>query len=398
VTTELSSSERFAAFDKLRAFSMLFIVFFHASLAYCAGAPWYFKDPGRSRVFLIATWATTGFTLRIFFVVAGFFARMVYLRRGAIGFAKHRLVRIAVPFAVGTVVWSHFVSWQRGTPLHYRPLHLWFLEFLLLISVIVPSAAAAFSAFADKSAISAVDWLFQRLVRSRWAPLLLGIPTAVILSFQGHEPDPSVIETPDGFWPHAVVLGYYTCFFGFGWMLHRHCGEIDGLSRRYRWFLGYAVLTRLVGLFVFFARGKAEGLASHGWLSATLYLHAGLFTWFTVLGFIGLFQRRFARDTALARYVSDSSYWCYLVHLLPVTMLQTWLMPLTIPVFCKFIIVCVLSMAFSLTTYEYLCRYTVVGWVLNGKRDRHPGPRSLAWRSIAEATNARSAPKTAAPL
>ena len=44
------------------------------------------------------------FTLPTFFMMAGFFSAMLYLRRGAAEFARNRAARIALPFAVGWMI------------------------------------------------------------------------------------------------------------------------------------------------------------------------------------------------------------------------------------------------------------------------------------------------------
>jgi len=387
------TTPRFPAFDRLRAFSMLFIVVFHSALAYGQGMPWQIKDPNRSAAFGLAIWATIGFTLRIFFVMAGFFARMLYERRGPSSFLNHRVVRIGIPFVVGVILWSPVVSSRRGEPFALRPMHFWFLEYLLLTSLIVAAGSTQLRSILPPKVLIKADMWFRRLVANWWAPIALGVLTAALLTLQGVEPDPSSIETPESFVPHGVVLTYYTLFFAFGWMLHRCADVLPTFTRSYRSHLLCGVVIRAIGAVLFLARldRQKRGLEPLLALDVALYLQAGLFTWLMVFGFIGWFERRFAKDTVLARYVSESAYWCYLIHPLAVTTLQRWLISVGMPALAKFLLVASISMIFCFVTYEYLCRYTFVGAVLNGRRTRPAGPRSLAWMQPSEkSADARS--------
>jgi peptidoglycan/LPS O-acetylase OafA/YrhL len=70
------------------------------------------------------------------------------------------------------------------------------------------------------------------------------------------------------------------------------------------------------------------------------------------------------------RYISDSSYWLYLIHL-PLVILAQWLVrDLQVPAFLKFAAITIVISAFLLLTYEYGVRYTVIGRLLNGPRTR----------------------------
>ena len=87
-------------------------------------------------------------------------------------------------------------------------------------------------------------------------------------------------------------------------------------------------------------------------------------------GSIGLSRRLLSRESQTLRYISDSSYWLYLIHL-PLVILAQWLVrDLQIPAFLKFAAITIVISAFLLLTYEYGVRYTVIGRLLNGPRTR----------------------------
>ena len=70
------------------------------------------------------------------------------------------------------------------------------------------------------------------------------------------------------------------------------------------------------------------------------------------------------------RYISDSSYWLYIVHL-PLVLLVQWLVrEWTIPVFFKFGMVLIAVTVLLLLSYQCFVRYTPIGTLLNGPRKR----------------------------
>jgi glucan biosynthesis protein C len=77
------------------------------------------------------------------------------------------------------------------------------------------------------------------------------------------------------------------------------------------------------------------------------------------------------------RYLSDASYWMYLVHPPIVCLLQAWMLrwPLHWPV--KFSLVIVATTALLLASYHWLVRGTFVGVLLNGRR--HPKSNVIVW-------------------
>ena len=85
-------------------------------------------------------------------------------------------------------------------------------------------------------------------------------------------------------------------------------------------------------------------------------------------GFIGLSEAKFGSDSHTWRWLSDSAYWIYLVHLPIVTTITFAMFSISIPVEIKFILSIVMTSVIGVVTYKYLVRGTVVGLLLNGKR------------------------------
>ena len=73
------------------------------------------------------------------------------------------------------------------------------------------------------------------------------------------------------------------------------------------------------------------------------------------------------------RYISDSSYWLYLVHLPLIIVLHAMIRTWELPAFVKLILVCSITSGLLLVNYQLCVRYTPIGTLLNGPR-RRPEP------------------------
>ena len=219
-------------------------------------------------------------------------------------------------------------------------------------------------------------------------PLALGAVLLLILQ-AGNESKP--------LWPLNVpdVL-YAALFFFYGYGLYARRALVDRLK-------GDGALAALVSLAVaaYFAHldrqggvidettrsgGDAETVDLLRLIDAVFYgFAAALFS----VGFIGLFERVLGSARGWVRWLADSSYWVYIMHLPVVTFLTFYLAHLdrqgvledltgfSWSAELKFLAACVATSALGLVTYRYLVRYTALGTLLNGRRVAS-GPGSKA--------------------
>jgi peptidoglycan/LPS O-acetylase OafA/YrhL len=92
------------------------------------------------------------------------------------------------------------------------------------------------------------------------------------------------------------------------------------------------------------------------------------FAWGMSLSLIGLFHALLHRERPWVRWLSDASYWVYLLHLPLVIATQTALVGSSLPGSLKLLIVLTLAVAITLITYRWCVRYTAIGLLLNGPR------------------------------
>jgi glucan biosynthesis protein C len=396
-------TERYHGFDALRGAAMLLGVFFHASLAYVEPVQsfWIVQDSSRSLGFGAFAWASHSFRMQTFFAISGFFARLLCERRSPSAFARHRALRIALPFAVGValdnMIQQSFLSWAHASgiftphaeqmaaaaaePLtaatYGRNFSLgvyWFLEYLGVFSIAawlyslrgLPNTAPN---AAQQGAVGrAVERGWQRLLESRLRGFGLALPhAALLLSLE-----PWGVGSPSGLFPQAVWLAYYGLFFGFGWYLHYRREHLAELISGWRRDLALAVPIGALALGG--AVAGSTGALPESSRAIVLWLTAS-FTWLMVLGLMGLFLRVFAGGRNWIRYVSDSSYWLYLTHDYWVQGMQILLFPLALPSLLKYTLVMLPALIVLFLTYEYGVRYTAIGAVLHGRKHRPTGTR-----------------------
>ena len=379
---------RIHSLDALRAVMMLLGLVLHTALSYVpelSSGEWPYQDRQASDGFGWLVSLIHTFRMPAFFAVAGFFASFLVERGGTGAFLRHRLNRIGVPlvggwillFPLTAVAWI-FAASRSGVPLAPAPgsedagfdlMHLWFLYQLLILSAAVALFRSTFLRFRPAVAGRLADVARKALAR-RWMFLVLvGITALTLAPMEAWE-----LETDGTLLPPLRLLAAYGVFFVFGWLEHGRGGGFghlrDGCLAR----LGGGLLFHTLYLTVVvphFGMAPAEAPLAHG---AGMVL-LGVAMWFFVLGFLGLFRRLLDAPSPGWRYLSDASYWMYLVHLPLTVALPPLLAGWDAPGLIKFTLALSAAFAITLVTYHYGVRSTWVGKRLGGRRYPRIFPR-----------------------
>ena len=91
---------RYHDLDALRAFAMLLGILLHAVLSFNQTPIWPAQDNFQDAKFQTINNSIHGFRMQLFFLVSGFFACMMWLKRGTLGLIWHRFKRILLPLFV----------------------------------------------------------------------------------------------------------------------------------------------------------------------------------------------------------------------------------------------------------------------------------------------------------
>jgi peptidoglycan/LPS O-acetylase OafA/YrhL len=167
------------------------------------------------------------------------------------------------------------------------------------------------------------------------------------------------------------VLAYHAIFFGFGALLYASSGATNRLGRGWWIQLVLALLLLPLALALALHLPWARELASdEGTRRLLANLGQVLYVWLMIFGLMGLAETVLNRERPWVRYVSDSSYWLYLVHLPLIIVGQALLRDVSLPAIVKLTILIAVSTAILLVSYQLLVRYTWIGRLLNGPRIR----------------------------
>ena len=379
--------------DATRAFALLLGIVFHACLSFMPiFMGWAVQDVSTSPLVAMFMTVSHSFRMETFFLLAGFFSHLTFHRKGAGEFVRSRVLRIAVPFVVGWFILHPLVvsGWIMGSAslrgdvnvwagllggfqsLSTLPAgifaasHLWFLYYLAMITALVLAVRGLLTTTGSRQAkmVRRADAAVAWLANSPVSLLILAVPTAATLWFMRFWG----MDTPDqGLQPNIPVLVIYGGFFVLGWMLSRQRELISQFARltAQRWILAG------LGIAAILLLGDIERDPGHPHYVAAHVAYAvsyALTMWSLVFLTIGVFRKLCQRPNAFVRYVADSSYWMYLIHLPVVVWLQVAVAELPLHWSLKLAFISTITIALSLFTYDLFVRSTFIGGVLNGRR------------------------------
>lgn len=396
------------ALDALRAGALLLGVFGHAMISFFPDPQWVANDSQSSPVLLVAFFTQHIFRMSLFFAIAGFFAHLLLEKRGVRGFIGNRFKRIALVFLVfwpvllgclvAVALWA---AGYAGTgpfagngPLAGQgeadagssagpriaaalwqnlPLgHTWFLYLLIWLYAAALAVGGLVRLLDPKGrAARAVDAIVRVLGATHLLPLLLAVPLAAVFLLHQHWTAIGGIRTPDlGLVPNlSAIVGFGTAF-AFGWFLHRQPALLSVWQRR--WPL-YWVATAALTLYCAWLMGAVardpsalpRGTLGTEFLVAMAY---PLAIWAWCFALFGTATRFLSVENRAIRYLSDASYWIYLVHLPLVVALQVLVSPWLLAWQVKYPLILAIAIPILLGSYQLLVRNTWLGGWLNGRR------------------------------
>ncbi len=391
------SPARLDHLDAVRAFALLLGIVFHACLSFLSSwVGWAVMDVSTSRVVDAFATVSHSFRMGLFFLIAGFFSHLTFHRKGLRSFLQTRFLRVAVPFLVGwwllrpLVVsgWiiggasmrgeadffgglrEAFLTLRAQPEAIYTGTHLWFLYYLMLATVLVLALRMALKTSAPL--VRVADALTRWIATHPLGIALLALPTGWVVWTIGQWS----VATPDqSLAPYWKVLGVYGGCFGLGWMLRRNdlLAEFSRLTPT-RIIIG----VMSVGATLWLARYQADpGHPHFHRAQLTAGFAYGFMAWSLIMLTLGGFARLIQGSSTVVRYVADSSYWMYLIHLPIVLWLQIAVAELPWHWSLKLTAISAATIAFSLLTYDLFVRSTFIGRLLNGQRRQRV---IFAWR------------------
>jgi glucans biosynthesis protein C len=382
---------RHHSLDALRAGALLLGIALHATMSFLPGlhaVGWPIVDPSQSTALAYVFFVVHIFRMALFFLIAGFFARLLHQKLGAWGFCRHRLRRIGLPLVVAMLVVlplsivpmviavrvhgaggaaaAGLMPAQRGVPW----IHLWFLYLLLVLSAgLVLLRVALLKIDVDGGVRLIVDSVMRWMTQTRLLPLVLAAPLALGLFLQ---PDwmawdgiPTLLA---GFIPEPVTALAFGLAMLVGWLLHRQQDLLVVLRRDYPIHLAAAIVASLLAALLV---GPEEQMRIVQWAPGSKLFYAAAYAtavWSWCLGLVGLATALRAAESPRWRYLADASYWMYLTHIPVVWGIQVWMMSWPLSWHLKYPLLVIVTFGVLLLSYRFAVRGTWVGVLLNGRR------------------------------
>ena len=378
--TQTHKTERLHSLDSLRAIMMLLGLVLHSAITYGIndyGNGWSLKDPASTHLsndFIVSFIHT--FRMQIFFFVSGFFGAMLFYERNPLKMIENRIARVVIPFIVFVIVlWpTIFISFNytrlvfEGNPdaleivlanfsdlktlIPTRTFHLWFLYYLAMITFVSVLLALVIKKLpvATISVSKAFSWTIQKpIIR---VLVFAGLSIIIYLIMGSYQ-----VETSTSFIPDFNTFLYYFFFYTVGWVLFKAKHILDTF-KKYDW------INFILGLILFstyFFINKSLGF------EAKIILKSFV-VWLLIFGITGLFMRYGSNHSAKMRYLSDSSYWVYLLHLSFTAFLPSLIVDWPLPATFKFLFVLISTGVICYVSYHYLVRGSFIGKFLNGRK------------------------------
>lgn len=353
-------------------------------------------------------WFLRACSLPMFFLVSGCLTRESLSRAEPDAFLRSRWKKIGLPLLIGYPIvtliihpiwlwgwvtrgwasWGHLFSFKFGPELQravWGLHHFWFLEYLLLYSVIVWALARMFR----RPPTASIPSTNAHVVRSReialgsqsetftpppkkppgvWRliPLMVGL---VALSAWFFSADASwYLDFHDLYYPEPLCFAYYALYFCLGLCLRREWLRGIGLLAPIFLLIATACLAPMLGVIASSVwetdhgprQGRLLESSSTRMYLGTLVASVGVCS---ALGFIGLatFVRPGRRRAAV--FLSDASYWVFLTHVPWIGMAVMAQRAIPLVPELKMWITAAFTIALSLATFVPLRRTTLGRWL-----------------------------------
>jgi fucose 4-O-acetylase-like acetyltransferase len=376
VRSGLKAAGRMLFVDNLRVFLTILVILLHLSITYGGEGSWYYKERPTTELAgiilsLFNIW-NQFFFMGLFFLISGYFVPGSVDRKGGWRYFKDRLVRLGIPLVLFSLLLSPIIEWAKGIQEGYftgnlgqfyvsywrrgdiAPGPLWFVEILLVFSIVYVLGRAILSRLSSRQAMTNTAPVRRTLTH---AQILLFIAVLVPLNFILRAFSPIGEE-----WNHIQLafMPQYALMFAAGILAYRRDWLPDlptAVSRIWSIIAIVAIIT-LPMIMVF--GGAAENMEPYlGGLNAQSLL---LSSWEAVycmsmsILMLSIFRSRLDFQGSLGRFLSKNAYTVFIIHA-PILVGLAWLLRgVSLYPLLKFTLVAPIVIGVCFLTSHYLVR------------------------------------------
>jgi glucan biosynthesis protein C len=426
----MKNQERYHGLDFVRAVAMMLGVVIHTCCFFRDDIQfgWVVGEYGGDSLNTFTVKFIHFFRMQLFMLLAGFFAELVCQRKGMTHLCRDRVKRIFVPFLVGIFLFTPFVgflvesTWAgRFTNVYEnasifekitsvllwgaftdKPIfneisfwHFWFIYFLLFYYVF----HWLFHQLGSRDFLFNDNVFLNRLTRFaltyKWGFIVLSC-----LAFPLHYSLQSPMFWPSHFNFQVNEIFYYFGFYVFGAYLCKNIQLLNQLAKN-SWFyliislpfvfilnepttrydLMRNVVVDITSWKIANVQLWEEGIFSYALPKSIIVILRCAVSWTLCLGFIGLAHRYLNNSSRYVRYLADSAYWVFWIHVLFTNIFSKYAQQLSGDnSMFKTVMVLNLCMFCMYYLYNKCIRYSFLGDYFMGKRKdpSHPDESHLS--------------------
>lgn len=377
-----ASSSRVHAFDWLRIIAFALLIIYHALQPYNPTYSWHLSDPDKSDLL----WTMFGWMrfwrLHLLFFISGFGTYFALRKVDGSTFLRERSIRLGVPLLCGMLIVMPPQVWvERVTQHGYTngfftffiqdaftqgvyPVgnitwnHLWFLPYLLLMTLLLAPLLIRLrnSAWLERISLSELS-MFRSVALLASGVILPILATFLLLIW----PNRTHALLDDWGW-----FSIWASYFFLGFLVAGLRTKVLPLLRRTRWVF-LALLLLCYAIFY-------GGLVLEDTGLGQFVLRA--LAWFAILTLSGFALVHLNRDSAVKRYLNTSVYPVYILHQTITVLVAYWLLETGLPVGLKFTLVTIATLLGSLLLYEGVIKRLGRGGVLFGLKHQATSAQS----------------------
>lgn len=358
---------RYYYLDAMRSVLMILGIVLHAAVIYSSSS-WLAAEQS-SVIYNNIVSIIHLFRMPAFFIVSGFFTHMTLSRYRYDEFLKIRLPRLAIPLIMTVLtlnslqyfiisdyknIQTPFLSleyWQDGLWVS----HLWFLITLIYYSIISALVIRYFN-----NPIKKVSLILSNLIHraGNYSLVLLAFVSLLVVKLSYI----SIIFMPDIKFDWLLTDSIrYSTYFIFG-LLAGYNKEILISFTQVSW--KKLLITASSMLIIYTA-----AILHEEYKMVLLLLLEALSTWLLCYFCFIFFYKLCNASSTYFSYLSEASYSIYLLHHILVIVIAIILMPLSIPLWIKFITIMLFTFFITVAVHHFLIlKYPFLRFLFNGKK------------------------------
>ena len=387
MNTHAGASQRRYDLDWLRVLSILSVFIFHSSRFFDQGY-WHVKNgatyPGVDIwVAFLAAWM-----MPLIFLISGASLYYAIAKGGAGKFVKDKVLRLAVPLAVGAFTHAAWMVYLErithgqfsGSFLEFIPhyfdglygfggnfawmgLHLWYLLILFIFSLLLYPVFRWLRAGGSAVLQRACD-----LLALPGAVYLMALPVIVLFAML----NPAGILGMRDFGGWSLVI--YLLFFIYGFAIISHA-RLQQSIQKLRWISLAGAAGALVGTVLVHGFGSDPAFGTMSY--AASFGFYSLCGWCVILAILGFGMRHLTRTLPALQYANEAVLPFYVMHQTVLLTVGYFIVATSIPDILKFVVIAVVSFGIIAGLYEFLIRRYNALRFLFGMKPLQRAPRAV---------------------